>query len=102
VGIAYSLKFLWAPLMDRVDLPLFKRLKHRRGWMMFSQIVVGRKHFHRAHKNIRSTMNRFPECRIQLLSAWFDSPAVDSWFRNIVRPLIRSDSSSAEIQNRNR
>jgi MFS transporter, PAT family, beta-lactamase induction signal transducer AmpG len=41
VGIAYSLKFLWAPLMDRFDLPLFKRLGHRRGWMMFSQIVVG-------------------------------------------------------------
>ena len=41
VGIAYSLKFLWAPLMDRIDLPLFKRLGHRRGWMMFSQIVVG-------------------------------------------------------------
>src|SRR5216684_9087812 len=41
VGIAYSLKFLWAPLMDRVDLPLFQRLGHRRGWMMFSQIVVG-------------------------------------------------------------
>jgi len=41
VGIAYSLKFLWAPLMDRVDLPVFKRLGHRRGWMMFSQIVVG-------------------------------------------------------------
>ena len=41
VGIAYSLKFLWAPLIDRVDLPLFGRLGHRRGWMMFSQIVVG-------------------------------------------------------------
>ena len=41
VGIAYSLKFLWAPLMDRVGLPLFKRLGHRRGWMMFSQILVG-------------------------------------------------------------
>src|SRR6201984_3602849 len=41
VGIAYSLKVLWAPLMDRLDLPLFKRLGHRRGWMMFSQILVG-------------------------------------------------------------
>ena len=41
VGIAYSLKFLWAPVLDRVDLPWFKRLGHRRGWMMFSQIVVG-------------------------------------------------------------
>jgi MFS transporter, PAT family, beta-lactamase induction signal transducer AmpG len=41
VGIAYSLKFLWAPLIDRADLPLFGRLGHRRGWIMFSQIVVG-------------------------------------------------------------
>src|ERR1700686_4153293 len=41
VGVAYSLKLLGAPLIDRVDLPLFKRLGHRRGWMMFSQIVVG-------------------------------------------------------------
>ena len=41
VGIAYSLKFLWAPLIDRLDLPWFKRLGHRRGWMMFAQIVVG-------------------------------------------------------------
>src|SRR5439155_46504 len=30
-----------APLIDRVDLPLFRRLGHRRGWIMFSQIVVG-------------------------------------------------------------
>src|SRR5215471_12839280 len=41
VGIAYSLKFLWAPVMDRVDLPLFSKLGHRRGWMMFSQVLVG-------------------------------------------------------------
>jgi PAT family beta-lactamase induction signal transducer AmpG len=41
VGIAYSLKFLWAPLMDRLDLPLFSRLGHRRGWILFSQISVG-------------------------------------------------------------
>jgi PAT family beta-lactamase induction signal transducer AmpG len=41
VGIAYSLKFLWAPVMDRLDLPMFSRLGHRRGWMMFAQILVG-------------------------------------------------------------
>ena len=41
VGIAYSLKFLWAPVMDRLDLPLFSRLGHRRGWILFAQIIVG-------------------------------------------------------------
>ena len=34
VGLAYSLKFLWAPIIDRVDAPLFGRLGRRRGWMI--------------------------------------------------------------------
>jgi len=40
VGLAYSLKFLWAPILDKTDVPLFGRLGHRRGWMLLSQIVV--------------------------------------------------------------
>ncbi|HET7618384.1 MAG TPA: MFS transporter [Vicinamibacterales bacterium] len=40
VGLAYSLKFLWAPIVDRADAPLFGRLGRRRSWMLFSQAVV--------------------------------------------------------------
>src|SRR5438876_9455012 len=40
VGLAYSLKFLWAPVIDRVDAPLFGRFGRRRGWMIVSQLVV--------------------------------------------------------------
>ena len=41
VGLAYSLKFVWAPLIDRADAPLFgRRLGRRRGWMLLSQLVV--------------------------------------------------------------
>ena len=40
VGLAYSLKFLWAPVIDRVDAPLFGRLGRRRGWMLVSQLCV--------------------------------------------------------------
>lgn len=40
VGLAYSLKFLWAPVIDRVDAPVFGRLGRRRGWMILSQIFV--------------------------------------------------------------
>src|SRR5476649_1932043 len=36
VGIAYSLQFLWAPILDRV--PSLKFLGQRRGWMVLSQI----------------------------------------------------------------
>ena len=41
VGLAYSLKFLWAPLVDKLDAPLFGRwLGRRRGWMLLSQLVA--------------------------------------------------------------
>jgi PAT family beta-lactamase induction signal transducer AmpG len=40
VGLAYSLKFLWAPIVDRVDAPVFGRLGRRRGWMLLSQLLV--------------------------------------------------------------
>src|SRR6266852_5010887 len=40
VGLAYSLKFLWAPIVDRVDAPVFGRFGRRRGWMIVSQILV--------------------------------------------------------------
>jgi PAT family beta-lactamase induction signal transducer AmpG len=37
VGLPYSLKFLWAPLMDRITLPWLGR---RRGWMLLTEIAV--------------------------------------------------------------
>ncbi len=38
IGTPYTLKFLWAPLVDRLDLPLLtRRLGRRRGWLIFSQ-----------------------------------------------------------------
>src|SRR4051812_48912415 len=40
VGFAYVLKPLWAPIVDRVDVPLLGRLGRRRGWMLLSQILV--------------------------------------------------------------
>ncbi len=40
VGLAYSLKVFWAPVIDRVDAPLFGRLGRRRGWIMLAQIIV--------------------------------------------------------------
>src|SRR5947209_7035475 len=40
VGLAYSPKFLWAPVIDRVDAPVLGRLGRRRGWMIVSQICV--------------------------------------------------------------
>jgi PAT family beta-lactamase induction signal transducer AmpG len=41
VGIPYSLKFLWAPLVDRLPLPILSRmLGRRRAWMLTIHIVL--------------------------------------------------------------
>jgi PAT family beta-lactamase induction signal transducer AmpG len=41
VGILYSLKFLWAPLVDSIRLPFITRwLGRRRSWMLASQVCV--------------------------------------------------------------
>ena len=37
VGLPYTVKFLWAPFMDRFTLPFLGR---RRGWMLIAQIAL--------------------------------------------------------------
>ena len=43
VGLAYSFKFVWAPLLDRVELPVLRRLGKRRSWILLAQagVVLG-------------------------------------------------------------
>lgn len=37
VGLPYTLKFLWSPILDRFSLPLFGR---RRGWLLIFQVLL--------------------------------------------------------------
>jgi PAT family beta-lactamase induction signal transducer AmpG len=41
VGTPYTLKFIWAPLVDALHVPLFtRRFGRRRGWLVFSQALL--------------------------------------------------------------
>jgi MFS transporter, PAT family, beta-lactamase induction signal transducer AmpG len=41
VGTPYTLKFLWAPLVDALHVPLLTRaFGRRRGWLVFSQLLL--------------------------------------------------------------
>jgi PAT family beta-lactamase induction signal transducer AmpG len=40
IGLAYSFKFLWSPVVDRVHLPLLGRLGRRKSWIALGQSVV--------------------------------------------------------------
>lgn len=39
-GLSYTLKFLWAPLVDRWTLPVVGRLGLRRGWILLALLLV--------------------------------------------------------------
>ena len=37
----YAFNYLWAPLVDRIQIPyLTKKIGHRRGWIVFMQVVI--------------------------------------------------------------
>ena len=41
VGLAYGVKWMWAPLVDRMPIPwLTRQLGRRRSWLLVSQIVI--------------------------------------------------------------
>jgi MFS transporter, PAT family, beta-lactamase induction signal transducer AmpG len=41
VGTPYTIKFLWAPVVDALDVPVLSRLfGRRRGWLVLSQLLL--------------------------------------------------------------
>ncbi|MEA2906194.1 MAG: transporter, family, beta-lactamase induction signal transducer AmpG [Alphaproteobacteria bacterium] len=41
IGLPYAVKFLWAPFIDALDVPVLSRLLgRRRGWLLLSQLML--------------------------------------------------------------
>src|SRR3954469_20159746 len=41
VGTPYTIKFLWAPLVDALDVPMLSKwFGRRRGWLVFAQLLL--------------------------------------------------------------
>ncbi|WP_068074196.1 AmpG family muropeptide MFS transporter [Novosphingobium lentum] len=40
IGLSYSFKFLWSPLVDRARLPLLDKLGRRKSWILACQAVL--------------------------------------------------------------
>ena len=41
IGLAYAFQFLWSPLIDKVDLPLLRKLGKRKQWIVPMQAILG-------------------------------------------------------------
>ncbi len=82
VGMAYSLKFFWAPFLDRYRLFFFGR---RRSWILVTQILIGLCLFQLSSLNPTSalTMMAILSVVIAFLSATQDI-AIDAYRREIL------------------
>jgi PAT family beta-lactamase induction signal transducer AmpG len=40
IGLSYSFKFLWSPLVDRLQLPLLEHLGRRKSWILLCQATM--------------------------------------------------------------
>ena len=40
IGLAYSFKFLWSPVVDRIQLPGLERLGRRKSWIGLCQTII--------------------------------------------------------------
>ena len=80
VGLAYSFKFLWAPVVDRVDVPLLGRFGRRRGWMVLAQLGVGVLAGHGADPDRGAELARSPADAVAVaFSSATQDIVVDAW-----------------------
>lgn len=88
---AYSLKFVWAPLVDRLPLPyLNRRLGRRRAWMLVSQCAIAAGLLGMAFTN--------PGTNLPMMAAFTVLTAFGSATQDIAIDAFRIESVPADMQ----
>lgn len=76
IGITYSFKFVWSPVVDRVPLPLLTRwLGRRRAWMLLAQVGIA----------------------AALLGMSFCDPRIDLWWLVVLALVVAFSSATQDI-----
>ncbi|HEX7638245.1 MAG TPA: MFS transporter, partial [Burkholderiaceae bacterium] len=95
VGLPYTFKFLWAPLMDRVDLPLLGR---RRGWIVLTQALLALALFALAGVSPVSAMGPFAALGVAV--AFFSASqdiVIDAYGTDVLPARERGVGSSLKV-----
>jgi MFS transporter, PAT family, beta-lactamase induction signal transducer AmpG len=81
VGIIYSIKFFWAPVVDRLRLPLLHRLLgRRRSWMLLAQVGIAIGLFNMAHLNPVGHLGAMAALALLVaFSSATQDVAIDAW-----------------------
>lgn len=97
VGIVYTVKFLWAPVVDRVPLPILHRLLgRRRSWMLVAQCGVAIGLFQVASVNPATDLHAVALCALFIaFSAATQDIAVDAWRIESAPPRLQGGMAAA-------
>jgi len=81
VGIIYSIKFFWAPVVDRLPLPVLGRLLgRRRSWMLVAQVGIAVGLFNMAHLNPVGHLGAMAALALLVaFSSATQDVAIDAW-----------------------
>lgn len=91
VGLAYSIKFLWSPLIDRARVPLVHRVfGQRRGWMLLAQAGI-------AFGLLRLSLSD-PAAGVRSIALWALFVAVCAATQDIAIDAWRIESAGARQQ----
>lgn len=95
VGIPYTFKFLWAPLMDRFEPPLLGR---RRGWLVLSQLAIAAALF--LISSLSPSANTQTFALVAVLVAFLSASqdiVIDAYRTDILLPSERGMGSSFNV-----
>ncbi|MEO6579932.1 MAG: MFS transporter [Sphingomicrobium sp.] len=80
IGLSYSFKFLWSPLVDRLPLPFLERLGRRKSWIVLCQAVMILAFIGLAATNPATNIGTFAiYAVIAALASATQDVAVDAW-----------------------
>jgi PAT family beta-lactamase induction signal transducer AmpG len=91
VGLAYAFKWVWAPLVDRLPIPLLSRaMGQRRAWLLLAQVVIMAGLVGMAVSDPRSGLQAIILCAVAV--------AFGSATQDIALDAFRIESASSEQQ----
>ncbi|WP_296679265.1 MFS transporter [Novosphingobium sp.] len=80
IGLSYSFKFLWSPLVDRLPLPVLESLGRRKSWIFFCQLVMALAFAGLAMTNPATSIGTFALFAfLAALASATQDVAVDAW-----------------------
>ncbi len=90
VGLAYGVKWLWAPIVDRMALPVLSRMGRRRSWLFLTQVTLVISLLGMAYTNPAEDLNQ--------MIFWAIVTAFASATQDITLDAYRIESASVDEQ----